>query len=599
MNGNIQENNIQKVDLEVLSRETIKPTSPTPHHLRRFNLSILDNIAFDLYTPLILFLPNTNKASVTDVITKRSKHLKEALSKILTQFYPLAGKLMDNLHIDCNDEGVYYKETRVNQGLKDFLSDPDDPKVRELMPGHPQTPESSVGNFLIGVQAQPVACSSSPCAPTRMEATTAVIWKAAAKAASTVRSFSPQSPYTLLPVVNLRKRASPRLPSESFGNLIFAAGAICLPERQPDLPTLMGELRESIAKLNTDYIESMKGEKGHKTFDSFLEYVNHLAEVTREGDCLFASSLLNTGIYELDFGWGKPIWFYVMNAGLCRLLHLNDTLKGGGVEAIVTLSPEEMEIFERDPELLSFVTANPMVYAPQTLSLKIAVWDALTNLISNWNRILVAMGDFNEVREASERFGSFFNDRQADVYHSFISNASLIDVPLGGYKFTWTDKWGSKMSKLDRFLVSESLYDTFPHITGVILEKGIPDHRPILIKEHVADFGPTPFRFFHSWLELKGFHRLVVDTWSNDDIVDANGFISFKKKLQNLKRAIRVWIAKYRSDSLNIKKEHLSRLSSIDIKIDQGIANETDFSNRHDSIHILEDLDKREASDVA
>ncbi|GJR19370.1 vinorine synthase-like protein [Tanacetum coccineum] len=448
MNENTQENNIQKVDLEVISRETIKPTSPTPHHLRTFNLSIIDNIVFDVYTPLILFLPNTNKASVTDVVTKRSKHLKEALSQTLTQFYPVAGKIMDNLHIKCNDEGVYYKETRVNQALNDFLSDPDDPKVRELIPEHPRTSESSVGNFLLGVQvnifscggigigtsmshkildgetyytfmkawaeaargspqtispsfvaskifpgnpckdysvsskfltskrtttkrfvfnsnvltllkAQTVACSSSSRAPTRMEATTAVIWKAAAKAASTVRSFSPQLPYALLPVVSLRERASPPLPSESFGNLIFVAGAICLPERQPDLPTLMGELRESIAKLNTHHIESMKGEKGHKTFDNLLKNVNHLAEVTREGDCLFASSLLNSGMYELDFGWGKPIWFYAMNAGLCRFLHLNDMLKGGGVEAIVTLSPEEMEIFERDPELLSFAAVNP------------------------------------------------------------------------------------------------------------------------------------------------------------------------------------------------------------------------------------------------
>ena len=157
-NGNAQENNIQKVDIEVISRETIKPASPTPHHLRTFNLSIIDQFMYDVYSPLILFLPNTNKASVTDVVTTRSKHLKEALSEVLKQFYPLAGKVMDNLHIECNDEGVYYKETRVNQTLNDFLSDPDDPKVRELMPESPRTGESSVGNFLIGVQVSYKMC---------------------------------------------------------------------------------------------------------------------------------------------------------------------------------------------------------------------------------------------------------------------------------------------------------------------------------------------------------------------------------------------------------------------------------------------------------
>ncbi|GKC46629.1 RNA-directed DNA polymerase, eukaryota, reverse transcriptase zinc-binding domain protein, partial [Tanacetum coccineum] len=119
---------------------------------------------------------------------------------------------------------------------------------------------------------------------------------------------------------------------------------------------------------------------------------------------------------------------------------------------------------------------------------------------------------------------------------AFILNASLIDVPLGGYKFTWTDKWGSKISKLDRFLVSKCFYDTFPHITGVVLEKGSSDHRPILLREHSVDYGPIPFRFFHSWLEMEGFHILIVDTWKNDGIFEVNGLISFKKKLQNLKR---------------------------------------------------------------
>ncbi|GKD67435.1 RNA-directed DNA polymerase, eukaryota, reverse transcriptase zinc-binding domain protein [Tanacetum coccineum] len=209
----------------------------------------------------------------------------------------------------------------------------------------------------------------------------------------------------------------------------------------------------------------------------------------------------------------------------------------------------------------------------------------------------VAAGDFNEVWEAEERFGSTFNKRQADFFNSLISGASLIDVPLGGYKYTWSDKWGSKMSKLDRFLVSKSLYEIFPSITGLILEKGVPDHRPILIKEHEVDFGPTPFRFFHSWLELEGFHSMVVDTWKNDGIVEFNRLISFKKKLQNLKKDIRAWIGTNKSDSLKIRNDHLARLSSIDFKIDQGIANESDFQQRRDSIHILGNLDKREASD--
>ncbi|GJZ18777.1 putative RNA-directed DNA polymerase, eukaryota, reverse transcriptase zinc-binding domain protein [Tanacetum coccineum] len=144
----------------------------------------------------------------------------------------------------------------------------------------------------------------------------------------------------------------------------------------------------------------------------------------------------------------------------------------------------------------------------------------LAKLVASWNGVIVMMGDFNEVREAGERYGSVFKEKQAELFHDFITNASLSDTHLGGFNFTLTDKWGSKMSKLDQFLVSESFYEVFPHNLGVVLEKGIPDHQPILLHETVVDYGPTPFRFFHSWLEMDGFHNLVRSTWKNDSIVD-------------------------------------------------------------------------------
>ncbi|GKA92116.1 putative RNA-directed DNA polymerase, eukaryota, reverse transcriptase zinc-binding domain protein [Tanacetum coccineum] len=205
-----------------------------------------------------------------------------------------------------------------------------------------------------------------------------------------------------------------------------------------------------------------------------------------------------------------------------------------------------------------------VVYDPQNLPSKIALWSSLTNILSNWDGNLIVMGDFNEVREAGERYGSIFNERQAEIFNEFISNSALIDIPL-----------------------------------GVILEKGIPDHRPILLKEFVADYGPTPFRFFNSWLDMEGFHDLVSQTWHHDGIVEACGFTSLKKKLQNLKSIIRAWVASKKSESSMIKRDHESRLASIDAKVDQGCANEEDFINRRDSIKILDDIHRMEAKDLA
>ncbi|GJU41066.1 putative RNA-directed DNA polymerase, eukaryota, reverse transcriptase zinc-binding domain protein [Tanacetum coccineum] len=239
------------------------------------------------------------------------------------------------------------------------------------------------------------------------------------------------------------------------------------------------------------------------------------------------------------------------------------------------------------------------VYAPQDMASKIILWSNLSQLISKWDGIALTMGDFNEVREVGDRFGSVYNKKHSEIFNSFITNLNLFDVPLGGFRFTWANKWASKMSKLDRFFATDGFHDVFPNITGYILEKGIPDHRPILLKELVSDYGPTPFRFFHSWIDCEGFSELVTNTWKNFDSGESNGMISFKKKLQHLKSVIRVWnISKSISEN-QIKKDHLNCLSAIDTKIDQGVATNDDLNSRIASMKLLSDIDRKDASDIA
>nr|GFB68207.1 RNA-directed DNA polymerase, eukaryota [Tanacetum cinerariifolium] len=76
------------------------------------------------------------------------------------------------------------------------------------------------------------------------------------------------------------------------------------------------------------------------------------------------------------------------------------------------------------------------------------------------------------------------------------------------------------MSKLDRFLVSEGIFSIFPSITAVCLDRHLSDHRPIILCDVQADFGPIPFRFYHSWISLEGFDAMVEQTWrvSRDEI---------------------------------------------------------------------------------
>nr|GEZ53467.1 RNA-directed DNA polymerase, eukaryota, reverse transcriptase zinc-binding domain protein [Tanacetum cinerariifolium] len=80
------------------------------------------------------------------------------------------------------------------------------------------------------------------------------------------------------------------------------------------------------------------------------------------------------------------------------------------------------------------------VYAPQDLSRKKMLWHYLLFVIGNWDSEVVIMGDFNEVRDISKRFGLIFNKHGAEAFNSFIVNAGLVEVSLGGCSFTWCHK---------------------------------------------------------------------------------------------------------------------------------------------------------------
>lgn len=106
-------NTTNKMVVQIVSEENIVPSSPTPDHLRVFKLSVLDQIQVKIYVPLLLFFHNNQTSNLSSVNFDRSKLLKWTLSQTLTEFYPLAGKVKDDFHIDCNDEGVHYIETIV------------------------------------------------------------------------------------------------------------------------------------------------------------------------------------------------------------------------------------------------------------------------------------------------------------------------------------------------------------------------------------------------------------------------------------------------------------------------------------------------------
>ncbi|KAF8018543.1 hypothetical protein BT93_H3428 [Corymbia citriodora subsp. variegata] len=139
--------------VKVLAKETIRPSSPTPDRLKNFKLSIFDQLTPILYTSVLLFYASDASTSSRHPLSR----LKSSLSKVLARFYPLAGRIRDNLYIDCDDVGAEFVEAIVNCPLSHVLDSPCPALLRKLLPIDTESPDASAGRLLL-VQANTFGC---------------------------------------------------------------------------------------------------------------------------------------------------------------------------------------------------------------------------------------------------------------------------------------------------------------------------------------------------------------------------------------------------------------------------------------------------------
>ncbi|XP_058068751.1 stemmadenine O-acetyltransferase-like [Magnolia sinica] len=142
--------------VQVTSREIIKPSSPTPHHLRRFKITLLDQLIPRMYVPMLLFYSSKDGCNIETV--ERTQQLKKSLSETLTGYYPLAGRIReDSSIVECNDEGVDFSEARVDGRLSEFLEQPYVEVLDQMVPCNYHFAKSGL-DVLLAVQVNLFNC---------------------------------------------------------------------------------------------------------------------------------------------------------------------------------------------------------------------------------------------------------------------------------------------------------------------------------------------------------------------------------------------------------------------------------------------------------
>ncbi|XP_071695632.1 uncharacterized protein [Rutidosis leptorrhynchoides] len=154
------------------------------------------------------------------------------------------------------------------------------------------------------------------------------------------------------------------------------------------------------------------------------------------------------------------------------------------------------------------------IYGPHSDSNKQKMWSSLVIFVGSFDTDWVLCGDFNEVRDESERKKCEFVDRRVRWFNEFINTIKLIKVPMSGKRFTRICDNGIIFSKIDRFLVLKFFFDTWGELSVLALECKISDQCPIVLLDAAIDFGPKPTKVFDEWLELEGSDKIISDCWN-------------------------------------------------------------------------------------
>ncbi|KAK6140488.1 hypothetical protein DH2020_025769 [Rehmannia glutinosa] len=187
--------------------------------------------------------------------------------------------------------------------------------------------------------------------PTRVEVVSAFIWKhfIEKKLFNAKKSLAAH-------VVNIRSRANASLEMEhAFGNGYFLAAAYC-PDcdegsRVPQLHELVSELRRAIRRVDYEYVQEAQDE------DRYLSDLGELSDLATQGEveAFVFSSWCRFPFYEVDFGWGRPVWVCTTALLLNNLAILMSTRSGDGIETWINLLPDKVEAFENEFKLIGTI----------------------------------------------------------------------------------------------------------------------------------------------------------------------------------------------------------------------------------------------------
>jgi hypothetical protein len=195
-------------------------------------------------------------------------------------------------------------------------------------------------------------------------------------------------------------------------------------------------------------------------------------------------------------------------------------------------------------------------------------------------------GDFNIIRNSSEKNNDRFDERWPFLFNTIIDNLDLREIEMSGHRFTWANsRRVPTYERLDRVLVSIEWEQQYPLATVEALNREISDHTPLLLSlgEKGKAKKSAPFKFELSWLLKEGFFDVVHEVWRKE-----NRGVTSMQRWQNKIRRLRQFL-RGRANNLNgaykkEKQELLRKAEELDKKAESQLLSQREWDLKQ-SIH--------------
>jgi hypothetical protein len=155
------------------------------------------------------------------------------------------------------------------------------------------------------------------------------------------------------------------------------------------------------------------------------------------------------------------------------------------------------------------------IYGPCSSERKNAFIDWFSNIDMTDDTDCLILSDFNFIRNPTDRNKQGGDINEMLAFNDSISKLGLIELPLKGRKFTWSNmQHDPLLERLDWFFTSSSW--TLNYLATLVypLVKPISDHVPCVVSIETKIPKEIFFRFENYWLNHSEFKLVVQAAWN-------------------------------------------------------------------------------------